>query len=70
LTGEDSSIENHFNILSGWYHEYYSLNKSPEYKRNSNLFIYIVGHGGDEYMKVLYKDILFSKHVSLFLEDI
>jgi hypothetical protein len=30
----------------------------------------MVGHGGDEYMKVLYKDILFSKHISLFLEDI
>ena len=31
--------------------------------------IYIVGHGGDEYMKVLYKDILFSKHINLFLKD-
>lgn len=30
----------------------------------------MVGHGGDEYMKILYKDIIFSKHISLFLKDL
>jgi glycosylphosphatidylinositol transamidase (GPIT) subunit GPI8 len=56
--------------MSGRYNDYYPINKSPDYNENDNLFIYIVGHGGDEYMKILYKDILFSKHLSLFLGDL
>lgn len=32
----------------------------PNYENVENLFIYIVGHGGDEYMKILYKDLIFS----------
>lgn len=50
----------HLNSFSGRHDENDPLNKRVDYDDVENLFIFLTGHGGDYYMKVLYQDILFA----------
>lgn len=51
---EDDSLTAHVNSFSGRREEFDPLLKSVDYSDVDNLFIYLTGHGGDLYMKILY----------------
>ena len=62
-------MKNHLKSFSGRYEEMDPLNKRPNFEDYDKVFIYLTGHGGDLYMKVLYKEILFSRHFSDYFEE-
>lgn len=57
---EDASLDTHLNAFSGRHEEFDPLFKRVDYDGVDNIFIFLTGHGGDYYMKVLYQDILFA----------
>lgn len=70
LLNEDINLKRHLMAFSGRYEEGDPMNKRIDFDDVENLFIYLVGHGGDKYMKIQYLEILFSRHFSDFFKDL
>ena len=64
------SLDLHLQSFAGKFDEELPMNKKLDFTDVDTIFIYLTGHGGDKYMKVKYKEILFSKHFSDFIEDL
>ncbi len=56
--------------FSGRYEEFDPLNKRVNLENAETLLLYLTGHGGDLYMKIMYFEILFSYHFSDFFEEL
>lgn len=67
---EDVSLQIHLNAFNGRHEDNDALNKRLDYDDVENLFIFLTGHGGDYYMKVLYQDILFAQHFADYFQEL
>lgn len=64
LSFSDINLKRHLLTFSGRYEIGDPLNKWALTEFTKNYFIYLTGHGGDNYYKIRYKEILFTKHFS------
>jgi phosphatidylinositol glycan class K len=69
LNMEDVSLKRHIMSVANRHEQYDSLNKRSFQDSNTNLFIFLTGHGGDKYMKIQYLEIFFSQHFADSIED-
>lgn len=67
---DDVTLKKHTMAFSGRYEQFDTLNKRMDLEGVDNLLIYLTGHGGDLYMKVLYLEIMFARHFSDFFEEL
>jgi len=66
----DSSLKRHTMAFSGRCEEFDPISKCFDFENVDKLLLYLTGHGGDLYMKIMYHEILFSYHFSDFLEEL
>lgn len=69
-TRNDVNLKRHLLSFNGRYERYDPISKRAIPNYSENYFIYLVGHGGDKYMKIRYLEIMFSRHFSDFFEEL
>lgn len=70
LFNEDMSLQRVLMGLAGRFEEDDPLNKRLEFARGDTLFVYLVGHGGDDFIRVKYLEVLFARNFSDFFEEL
>jgi glycosylphosphatidylinositol transamidase (GPIT) subunit GPI8 len=68
--GDDVTVENFLRVLTGRHDPTTPRNKRLNSNHNSNLFIYISGHGGDQFLKFRDTEILTAQDLAYAIQEL
>jgi phosphatidylinositol glycan class K len=68
--GDDVTVENFLRVLTNRHHPTTTRNKRLATNANSNLFIYLSGHGGDQFLKFRDTEVLTSQDLAFAMQQL